>query len=640
MSKKLVIRLAISIIFVAFVYVLFWFFKIGQLEKKVSKFISDNNAYITSGSIESYGFPLSQNIIIKDIKFSIPNPIFSKRQISISELTATSGIFANSFAVTLSQGVSTQNDKGEIARVKFNSEPKIHISIPNSDKVEMSYSDSGYSMHDPKKNLVLAAKSSQINISVDSNDKNNIKVSINTNIKEVEGFDVVDVYNNILRKDIVKGIQTGKIKIGSSRVFNDEAPIIDEEIQEEIPAVQITDSKEEINDLDLPVKEQSEELEEKDSSNSIDIPELPEVSEEKLKAQIVTDSKDKVAVSKLEIPNIQINDDEDEIMEVEQLAQSDEMQVIVEESSEEDIAEDVSEDAVESDPVVNVKEAIKAEPTIEKTKLPVAASNLEDSGLPVEAKNALSPVKKLKEEELGLKNKYTQGVKSNLKIDLVYILTPNNLGDQLDLPFDPTKIQELPVQYNKEIKINNLEFSNQDYQILANGSLSLVADDTLPSGNLSLTIKNHANFINYLKDYVKFDLSSKGYDLNPVKMAATEIVANEIELKAAIKNDEIKEVEEPVNDLLLSEEEEITAPVEVQEEEKIIEPEVVKELVIKDGYDKFLKKMYDRLTEVSSELSEKNPATTNEESRYEIKREKNLEFKINNTPIREVLGKF
>ena len=71
-----------------------------------------------------------------------------------------------------------------------------------------------------------------------------------------------------------------------------------------------------------------------------------------------------------------------------------------------------------------------------------------------------------------------------------------------------------------------------------------------------------------------------------------------------------------------------------------LEPNLLLESVIKDGYDKFLKKMYDRLTEVSSELSEKNPATTNEESRYEIKREKNLEFKINNTPIREVLGKF
>ncbi|MBL6665339.1 MAG: hypothetical protein ISQ34_05810, partial [Rickettsiales bacterium] len=67
---------------------------------------------------------------------------------------------------------------------------------------------------------------------------------------------------------------------------------------------------------------------------------------------------------------------------------------------------------------------------------------------------------------------------------------------------------------------------------------------------------------------------------------------------------------------------------------------VVQEPIIEDKYDYFLKKIYDNLSEISDEISEKNPATTNEESRYEIKREKNLEFKINGTPVREVLGKF
>lgn len=698
MSKNLVIKFAISLIFAAFIYVLFWFFKVGQLEKRITKFISDNSTYISSGSIKSYGFPLSQNVVIKDLRFSIPNPILSNRQISISELTATSGIFADSFSVTFPQGVSTQNSKGEIARVKFNSEPVVHVKISDSNNVGLLYEDSGYSMRDPKKNLVLAVKSSKISISINGNDRHNIKVSVDSDIKEVEGFDVVDIYNNILRDDIIKGIQTGKIKVGSSHIIEnndsikDIAPIVetpklaDQALPESAPEVVKEEIKKAVNNLEAPLPPS--------------LPTPPETIQQNLSAKIAASNTDKIVIAKEQVieqannqiiePPLEGNDDD--VIEIEQLAENnakpssnDNIQVIVEEVSEEIVKVNtqveipVVDNVVVNDPNIPAS-AVNTVPTpsdnvavkpVENVQEPIKEVAKAPSELKVQESSeelAKQPIEGLKEEDLDLKNKYSEGVKSDLKISFVYNLVPNNSNEELDSSFDPTKIQVLPTQYNKEIKINNFEFINKDYQILSNGSLSLVADDTMPSGNLSIIIQNHDNFIGYLKDYVEFYLTSKGYDLSPVKQPATEVVATEIEVsviaqkienvtqiiadqdaspEVAPEVSDVVGVVDPKVEIASNNVVETTAVIatEVAPEVTITAPAVVetpkvKEIVIKDSYDNFLKKIYDSLSDISTEIADKNPASTNEESRYEVKREKNLEFRINDTPVREVLGKF
>ena len=581
MSKNLVVKLVISLIFVAFIYTLFWFFKVGQLEKRIAKFIDDNSSYISASKIESYGFPLSQNIVIKDIKFRIPNPILNKRQIAISELQAKAAIFDSNFVVTLPKGISTQNSQGEIARVIFNAEPNVNVNIIDSTNVSLSYQDNGYNLHGPNKDLVLAAKSSNITLSINSADKNHIKVKIDSNISGIEGFDVIDIYNNILQEEIAKGIQTGKIKVGSSQ-------IIEEVVQPNIVA---------------PENSQAEVA-------------SPEVTKQNLNAQIAANetvpASDVLQDDKIEIQQLAQGNTQEVALQEEA---TEALQVVVEESKTDDTTTNVA-NSTQQESVIN-PEFEKVE-TVEIVK---PADNVVKDSPSVEESSpeVISPKEDIAQQDLGLKNQYTQGVTSNLKIDILYILMPNNTSNNLDLPFDPTQVQELPVQYNKEIKVNNFEFSNANYQILSNGSLKLLADDTMPSGMLTLIVQNHDNFITYLRDYIKYYLESKGYNINPVKKSATEIVVNEIE-----NNIESQAPETPSSEMTPEAPALVEAP----------------EVIIKDEYDNFLKKIHDRLVEVSTEISEKNPASTNEESRYEIKREKNLEFKINDTPVREVLGKF
>lgn len=692
MSRNLVIRLAISLIFISFVYILFWFFKVGQLEKRVARFVNDNSAYISVGKIESSGFPLAQNITVTNVNFSIPNPIFSKRQISISELHATSGIFADNFILTFPQGVSTQNDKGEIARVKFNSDPNVNVKLGESNNIEFNYEDSGYALNDPQERLVLAAKSSKIKILVNSSDQNNIRVNIDSDIQEIEGFDIVDIYNNVLKEAIQKDIQTGNIKFGSTKIVeepkveaNNNEENNNDELAKENPVEETVETAVQESQPAIPPQET---LESTDAAQKIA---APEVTNENLNAEITSD--EKLVVSnentapdqeseKIEVEQLAQNTDnkaeqieveqlandikgsEEEVIEINQLAQenaqenpepnNEEIQVIVEEEINpvEDSLEDNSVEAsevVESEENSEASEIITQQevqeqqtevaPSVQNEK--VAESSVVDPSKEKEENVVNSEVK---EEDLDIKNRYTQGVKSNLKFSLVYTLSPNNSSEKLDLPFDPTKIQELPTQYNKEIKINNLEFSNSNYQILSNGTLNMVADDTMPFGTLSIIIQNHNSFIGYLKDYIKVYLGSKGYDIDPVKEPATEVVAKEIAQEVEVDQQETKEVVndekvKPVeNAAAKADNVEVLASEVVTEEQKV--EVVTKEIVIKDGYDNFLKKIYDNLSLVSEEISGQNPASTNEESRYEVKREKNLEFRINSTPIREILGKF
>ena len=57
-------------------------------------------------------------------------------------------------------------------------------------------------------------------------------------------------------------------------------------------------------------------------------------------------------------------------------------------------------------------------------------------------------------------------------------------------------------------------------------------------------------------------------------------------------------------------------------------------------YDNFLNKINEKLFLILEEISKKNALTKPETAVLEIRREKNLEFIINETPLREVAGKF
>lgn len=224
MSKNIVVKLVILIVVAALVYSVFWFFKVGQVEKQISNFISENSTHISSGEIAVSGFPLAQKVTIKDLKFTIPSPLLNKRQTIVKSLEAQAGIFSSDFKVVITEGVTVQDIDGVSANVEFSKEPDITISINDGRISKFSYQDSGYRILDAEKNVIYAATSSNVMLESTAADDDKITTKITANIKDIEGFDVSDVYKNVFEKKIMEGIKTGEVVLGNAPVDTSLAP--------------------------------------------------------------------------------------------------------------------------------------------------------------------------------------------------------------------------------------------------------------------------------------------------------------------------------------------------------------------------------------------------------------------------------
>jgi predicted transcriptional regulator len=214
MSKNLIVKLAILLVVAALVYSVVWFFKIGQVEKQVNNYVSENSSYVSVGEVSVSGFPMSQKITIKDLKFTIPNQALDKRQVIVKQLEAKAGVFSSDFAVSVSD-VALQDIDGNVAKVEFSKDPEITISIADGRISKFSYQDTGYRALDLEKNVVYAATSSAINFESAVGEGEKITAKITANIKDIEGFDVLDVYKNVFEKKVIEGIKTGEIGLGS-----------------------------------------------------------------------------------------------------------------------------------------------------------------------------------------------------------------------------------------------------------------------------------------------------------------------------------------------------------------------------------------------------------------------------------------
>lgn len=175
-------------------------------------------------------------------------------------------------------------------------------------------------------------------------------------------------------------------------------------------------------------------------------------------------------------------------------------------------------------------------------------------------------------------------VKNDLIIDLEYILTPEN-GQNLAVPTDPTQIRNLRTKYNRSFKVSKLQLANSLYKININGQVNMFQDDALPSGFVTIRLDNISNLTKYLQDSME---------------------------KIALKD----------SSELLS----FDASLELGLEA--------------DSYRNFLRKVAAGLDPVSKEIAAKNQLSQDDVAVYDMRREKNLDFVVNETPLREILGRF
>jgi len=212
--NKAVIKFVIALLALTLVYSVFWFFKVGQVEKQINNFVSESASNISVGQITVSGFPFSQKLTINDLKFSIPNSVLDKRKTTVKHLEAKSGIFSSEFVVTAIEEVSVQDSENtSVANVEFNKDPEIKISIADGKIVKFSYVDFGYRIVDGEKNTIYAASSSEVNIESTVGEGDKVTTRIVANIKDIEGFGALDIYKNSFEKKIIDGIKTGEIVV-------------------------------------------------------------------------------------------------------------------------------------------------------------------------------------------------------------------------------------------------------------------------------------------------------------------------------------------------------------------------------------------------------------------------------------------
>jgi len=215
MGRNIVIKLAILLVVAALVYSVFWFFKVGQVEKQIKEFVSNNSSYVSTGEVVVSGFPLAQKITIKNLKFTIPNAALDKNQVLVPHLEATAGILASDYKITLIETVSVQDPDGNISSVEFAKDPEISISMLDGNISKFHYQDSGYRILGADKSAIYSSTSSMVSVK-NSVEMDKITNLISINIKEIEGFDVISLYKNILEKKVVDGIKTGEISLSNN----------------------------------------------------------------------------------------------------------------------------------------------------------------------------------------------------------------------------------------------------------------------------------------------------------------------------------------------------------------------------------------------------------------------------------------
>jgi len=464
MGKNVAVKLIIFLVVSSLVYSVLWFFKVGQIEKQVNNFISENNAYVSSGGVSVSGFPTSQKITIKDLKFTLPSQLLNKRQVIIKNFEAKAGVFASDFSVTLTE-ISLQDSDGNVANIEFSKDPEISISLADGRISKFHYQDFGYRILDMEKNVIYAASSSLLSIQSSVADGEKVTTKLTANIKDIEGFDVLDVYKNAFEKKVVEGIKTGEIAIGSASVAL-------------IPT------------------------------------QLPDAAKAAQPAAAVVAA--------------------------------------------------VTPDAI-------APEAAAVAPTVVDTQVASAAASAvvaPDGMAAAVSNNSL--------------------VKSNFIADIEYTLTPDQIDQQVQIPTDPTQIQEAPVQYSKVIKITNVEFSNPLYKLSINGEMSTFPDDNKPSGSIGIKVEKIGSLISYMSAGFKQMAEQK-------RSVATEVQSSDLANNG---------------------------------------------MIVEDSYQNFLKKVSANLESVSKELAAKNAVSKDDIAAFDIRREKNLEFLVNEISLREILGKF
>ena len=603
MNKAPAIKLGIIFLVITISYSFFWFVRTGQTEKKINNLISKNSSSISASSVSVSGFPFSQKITISDLKFNIPS--ISKYQVTVKKLEANTGIFSKSFSANILEQVTVfDNDSNTIRNIEFKESPKISISFNNEGISSFNYQDSGYTILEDQKPPFYSSSSNIIKMETLETTNNQVALKFNIDIKDMEGVNLASIYQNVFEKKINEGIKTGEITIGNNINNTINSSLLINPEQQAVTGSQINSS---INSQAIPpIKPELKPSSELGSNSNINNPQA---------------TPQQVASNDNINPNINPNNNSG-TSNNNQPINPQEAVKIASQSGSPALAQQVSA-SVNNSPTINSNApAVNSVDVVPNPANNASAIANNTNGQGEQPKIIIEPSK--------------QNPKFNLSLDFVYTIingsestakkennvktanaqptteqptptTNNATASNANLkPSDVNNAQPVPAVANNQntpaptlpeispahkseigtnsgysIKINNFELSSNEIKFTANGQIDNFIDDNSPSGSVTLKIDKFPSF-------------------NTAISSAVESIKSNIIAK---------------QNKGLSQQNNVP-------------------------YDNFLNKINEKLFLILEEISKKNALTKPETAVLEIRREKNLEFIINETPMREVAGKF
>lgn len=547
--KNIAIKVVIALVVLVVLYSVFWFFKIGQFEKQINRFVSDNSSNVSIGGFEVSGFPFSQKVVISNLRFSLPTAALNQHQIIVSGLEISGGIFDSVFEVNVTGNVLVQDQKGGSYSLAFNAKPQIKISVADGFLVSLSYQDNGHKVVDGAQNVIYSSSSSNVTVDSAAGENGKIIFTINGNVREVENFGVLNIYKNAFEGKLVDAIKTGQVTISDNQAA----------AAQDVNAAAV--------------------------DGAVLTPEgavVAPVAEAVVAPNVAVDA----AVNKGAVVNAN--------------------KVAVPVPAPTPAVVSASKDAE-----VKAAPAKTGEISAQKAPLPIEAVKTE-SGVVAPSAQAIVEHKELTEAEKMANeaaatsalqaveaSAMPQGVKNDFALSAQYILSPGASNQQV--PVNVAQMQENSAQYSKTLKINNFSITNSHYVVTINGDINLLSDDTMPSGGISLRIEKFSDVINFINLEIN-KISRKAFS-----DSVNEALPIDVNAQTAAPNQAQTSVQDFAND---------------------------------EVYHNFLNRISPNFADVARQLAAKNPVTKDEVAQFDIRREKNLEFLVNETPMREILGKF
>ena len=615
MNKAPVIKLGIIFLVITISYSFFWFVRTGQTEKKINNLISKNSSSISASNVSVSGFPFSQKITISDLKFNIPS--ISKYQVTVKKLEANTGIFSKSFSANiLEQVIVFDNDSNTIRNIEFKESPKISISFNNEGISSFNYQDSGYTILEDQKSPFYSSSSNIIKMETTETANNQVALKFNIDIKDMEGVNLASIYQNVFEKKITEGIKTGEITIGNNINNSTNSTLLINPEQQVATGSQINSINSAINSpINSPVNSQAIPPVKPELKPTVELGSNSNINNPQATPQ-------QVASNNNINPNINPNNNSGTLNNNQPINPQEAVK-IASQSGSPALAQQVSATVNNSPTINNNAPAVNSVDVVPNSANNASAIANNTNDQVEQPKIIIEPSKQNSKFNLSLDFVYTiinssestakkeNNVKTenaqptteqpipatnnatasnaNLKPSDVNNIPPvpavannqNNLPTPTVPEISPAHKSEIGTNSGYSIKINNFELSSNEIKFTANGQIDNFIDDNSPSGSVTLKIDKFQSF-------------------NTAISSAVESIKSNITTK------QNKGLSQQNN-----------AP-----------------------YDNFLNKINEKLFLILEEISRKNALAKPETAVLEIRREKNLEFIINETPMREVAGKF